>query len=287
MWVKTCFLVLLSVPTLSRAAVQFHTHADVADTLAILQELPPLLVQADNEDAQLKLEYYSSQIVRQLEDAATLPQLLQRLLLLEKFSATQPMVWEFLSRDVFELANARWQNATPTANIDFLRHNPFVFIALAQLPRAYTYVNAVLPLAAPRAAALAFFDPQQVLPVLLAIDEPLAFFSSWALLRRVLRFYDQPRSVLEDKLLRHSQQMLLQMRVTQAALLAFTAVASWQLGGKKLLPTQKLAPRLLPLLLPLYLGYLTTERLFATQREQWQQMAHYSDQVLLQLVQAR
>ena len=210
---------------------------------------------------------------------------------------------EFLQVDVFELAHARWQepdlsplsrsmpdctaNQTRCTNIAFLRHNPFVFAALAQLPLAYTYVNAVLPLAAPRAAALAVFDLKHATQALFSITEPRAFFSSLALLRRVLLYYGQPLHEFEASVAQHSQLLLRRTQITQATLLVLATATSWKAGLKKLLRKQKLPKRMLPLLLPLYLSYLITEQAFAEQRSKWQQARHYSDQMLLYLVQEK
>ena len=265
----------------------------MADTVASTETLPALLQQRDTEDAQLELEYRSAQIVKQLENSASLPQLLQRLQFLQAFSAAQPAVQEFLQVDVFALAHARWQqpdcpvDQTRCANIAFLRHNPFVFAALAQLPRAYTYVNAVLPLAAPRAAALAVFDMQPALQALFSITVRRDFLSSLALLRRVLLYYGQPLHEFEASVAQHSQRLLLRTQLTQATLLALTTATSWKAGLKKLLRQQKLPQRMLPLLLPLYLSYLITEQAFAEPRSKWQQARHYSDQMLLYLVQEK
>ena len=287
---KVFFVMLISS---SAYAQQFFSTAEVADTVSSAETLPALLQQQDDEDAQLELEYRSGQIIKQLENSANLPQLLQRLQFLQAFSAKQPAVREFLHKDVFALANARWQQpdcATGEircANIAFLHHNPFVFTALAQLPRAYTYVNSVLPLASPRAAALAVFDLQQALRVLFSISDLRDFFSSIALLRRVLLYYGQSMPEFETKLAQHSQHMLQRAQMMQVAVLGFTAASSWQAGLKKMLRKQKLPKRMLPLLLPLSFAYLITEQVFASQRQQWQQARHYSDQILLYLMQAK
>ncbi len=303
MALKIFFLTLLLTGSTSVNAQQFFASAAVADTVTSTETLPALLQQRDTEDAQLELEYRSAQIVKQLENSASLPQLLQRLQFLQAFSAAQPAVQEFLQVDVFELAYARWQeldlsplsrsmpdctaNQTRCTNIAFLRHNPFVFAALAQLPRAYTYVNAVLPLAAPRAAALAVFDLKHATQVLFSITEPRDFFSSLALLRRVLLYYGQPLHEFEASVAQHSQLLLRRTQITQATLLVLTTATSWKAGLKKLLRKQKLPKRMLPLLLPLYLSYLITEQAFAEQRSKWQQARHYSDQMLLYLVQEK
>lgn len=282
---------LLFANALSAKAQQFFASAALTDTVTTAETLPALLQQRGNEDAQLELEYRSAQIVKQLENSADLPQLLQRLLLWQAFSARQPEVQEFLQVEVFELAQARWQrpdcaaNETRCANIAFLHHNPFVFTALAQLPRAYTYVNAVLPLASPRPAALAVFDMQHALRALFSITAPRDFFSSLALLRRVLLYYGQSLQEFETHVAQHSHHLLQRTHATQAGWLALTAVIGWKAGLKKLLRQQKLPQRLLPLLLPLSLAYLVTEQTFAAPRQRWQQAMHYSDQMLLSLVQ--
>ena len=285
-----CFTLLLA-HAISAKAQQFFAPAALADTVATAETLPALLQQRGDEDAQLELEYRSAQIVKQLENSADLPQLLQRLQFWQAFSASEPEVQEFLQVEVFELAQARWQrpdcaaNETRCANIAFLHHNPFVFTALAQLPRAYTYVNAVLPLASPRPAALAVFDMQHALRALFSITTPRDFFSSLALLRRVLLYYDQSLQEFETRVAQHSHHLLRHTQATQAGWLVLTTVISWNAGLKKLLRQQKLPQRLLSLLLPLSLAYLVTEQAFAAPRQRWQQAMHYSDQMLLSLLQ--
>ncbi len=293
MVLKVFFLTALLATAVSVKAQQFFASAALADTVATAEVLPTLLQQRHDKDAQLELEYRSAQIVKQLENSADLPQLLQRLQFWQAFSATRPALQEFLHIDVFELAHARWQQPdcsvreTRCANITFLRHNPFVFTALAHLPRAYTYVNVILPLAAPRAAALAVFDMQQAVRVLFSITEPRDFFGSLALLRRALLYYGRPLQELEARIARHSHRLLQHTQVTQATLLAFTAAISWKAGFKKLLRTRKLPRRLLPLLLPLSVAYLITEQAFAAPRQRWLQAMQYSDQMLLYLVQEK
>ena len=288
-------------------AQQFFASAEVANTVMTAETLPSLLRQRNNKDTQFELEYRSAEIVKQLENSASLPQLLQRLQYWQAFSATHPAVLEFLHRDVFDLANARWRDSVPPsssavsaasmpncvtnetrcANIAFLHNNPFVFTALDQLPRAYTYVNAMLPLAAPRAAALAVFEPQQALHALFSISEPLVFFSSLALLRRVLIYYGQPLPEFEALVAQHSQRLLRRTQVTQATVLAFSMAMGWKAGLKKLLRKKKLPKRMLPLLLPLSFAYLITEQALAPQRQKLQQAMHYSDQIFLYLVQEK
>lgn len=292
--VRTIFsLILLLAYASNSDAQQFFTSAAMADTVATVETLPSLLQQRDDEDAQLELEDRSAQIIKQLENSANLPQLLQRLRFLQNFSANQLVVQEFLHSDVFDLAHARWKetgcavNETRCANINFLRHNPFVFAALDQLPRAYTYVNAVLPLASPRAAALAVFDLQMAVRALFSIDDPLDFLSSLALLRRVLRYYGRSLPELEAHVAQHSQHLLQRTQITQATLLALTAFTSWKAGLKKLLRKQKLPKRMLTLLLPLSFVYLLSEQAYTPQRQKWQQAMHYSDQILLYLLQAQ
>ena len=289
---RTIFSLMLLFSS-SAYAQQFFAPAAVADTVTMAESLPALLQQRDKEDVQLELEYRSGQLIKQLENSTSLPHLLQRLLFWQAYSDEQPAVQEFLHNDVFALANARWQtpncavSETRCANLAFLRHNPFVFTALVALPRAYTYVNAVLPLSTPRAAALAVFDMQTALRALFSINEPRDFFSSLALLRRVLAYYGQPLPELEARVAQHSQQLLRRAQITQTTLLTLTAATSWQAGMKKLLRKQKFPQRMLPLLLPLSFAYLISEQAYAPQRQKWQQAMHYSDQILLYLVQEK
>ena len=289
--IKTLTLTMLFVSAASVQAEQFYAYADVSDSVATVTSLPALLQQRDNEDAQLKLEYHSGQLLQQVENSRSLPQLLQRLLLLQEVSATSPAVREFIQTDIFALGVERWQNTSICTtqprcrNIAFLQHNPFIFTALNQLPLAYAYVNAVLSLAAPRTAALAAYDLSRAVKTILALNEPLAVFSSLTLLRRVLIYYQQPVAEFDRIVNQHSRTMLRQTKIAQTAIIASTTAASWQLGLKKLLRRQALPKRLLPLLAPLYLSYLVTEKTVASQQEKWQQTANYSEQVLLLLVQ--
>lgn len=289
--VKFLVLPLLLVSAFSANAEQFYAYEEVADTVASATALPPLLQQHIDEQAQLKLEYHSGQIVAQLESSASLPRLLQRLLFLQALSDQHPAVGEFLQREVFALAHARWESFTATTtqqqkNIDFLRSNPFVFTALSQLPRAYTHVNTVLPLASPPSAAFAVFDSERAVRVLLTIEEPLVLFSSIALLRRVLSYYDYQLDALDELLAQHGQRLLQQSQTLQATLLAFVGGTGWQVGLKRLLREQRFFVRALPLALTLYLGYVVTEKVLEKTRWKWKQTAHYSDQIVLYLLQA-
>ena len=289
--IKTLTLTLLFVSTVSVQAEQFYAYPDVSDTVTTATALPALLQQQDDEDAQLKLEYHRGQLLQQLENSSSLSHLLQRLLLLQELSVAYPAVREFLQTDMFALALAQWQPTSVCTtqprcrNVAFLQHNPFIFTALDQLPRAYTYVKTVLSLTAPRAAALATYDMSQAVKTILTLNEPLALFSSLTLLRRVLIYYEQPVIEFDRIVNQHSSDMFRRTIIAQTSIIALTTAASWKLGLKKLLRRQALPKRLLPLLAPLYLSYLITENTVASQREKWQQTMHYSEQILLLLVQ--
>ena len=290
-FIKPLTFILLLVSAVSVRAEQFYAYADVSDTVTTATALPALLLQQGDEDAQLKLEYHRGQLLKQLENSSSMSQLLQRLLLLQKLSSAYPAVREFLQTDVFALAAAQWQHTSTCTvqsrcrNIAFLHHNPFIFTALDQLPLAYTYVNAVLSLAAPLPAALAAYDLSHAVTTILTISEPLAFFSSLTLLRRVLIYYGQPLTEFDRTVGQHSSDMLRRTTIAQTLIIALTTAASWKLGLKKLLRRQALPKRLLPLLVPLSLSYLVTEKTVASQREKWQQTVHYSEQILLLLMQ--
>ena len=85
MVLKIFSLTLLLTNAASVNAQQFFASAAVADTVTSAETLPALLQQRDTEDAQLELEYRSAQIVKQLENSATLPQLLQTPAVLASF----------------------------------------------------------------------------------------------------------------------------------------------------------------------------------------------------------